>query len=124
MRMLPLGLTSKNSVKNIMRTSYQSFWTKSAVTDEKMPILGWISKKVNEGRVRSTDLAKLTRQARPNPDPGGRILGTILGVEAVSTGWTLQMKIVQRIENAFVALENHMMILSPTPIVTETALAI
>nr|GEV39418.1 hypothetical protein [Tanacetum cinerariifolium] len=40
--------------------------------------------------------AKLTRQARPNPDPEGWIPGTILGVEAVPTGWTLQKKIVQR----------------------------
>nr|GEX04483.1 reverse transcriptase domain-containing protein [Tanacetum cinerariifolium] len=96
-------------------------------------ILGWILGKVPEKEqekipttqaVRSTDLAKLTRQERPNPDPGGRISGTILGVEAVPMGWTLQMKIVQRIENASVALEKHMMTLSPTPIVTETDIAI
>nr|GEY85926.1 hypothetical protein [Tanacetum cinerariifolium] len=75
-------------------------------------------------RVRSTDLAKLTRQAQPNPDPVEQIPGTILGVEAVPTGWTLQMKIVRRIGNASVALGNHMMTSSLTPIVTETALAI
>nr|GEV69039.1 hypothetical protein [Tanacetum cinerariifolium] len=87
-------------------------------------ILPIIMDKVIEGRLRSTDLAKLTRQAKPNLNPKGRIPGTILRVEAVPTGWTLPVKIIQMIENAFVALENHMMTLSPTSIVTETALAI
>nr|GEX52662.1 hypothetical protein [Tanacetum cinerariifolium] len=75
-------------------------------------------------QVLSIDLTKLTRQVRPNPVPGGRIPGIILGAEAVPTVWTLQKKIVQRIGNASAALENHMMTLSPTPIVMETALAI
>nr|GEW56952.1 reverse transcriptase domain-containing protein [Tanacetum cinerariifolium] len=70
-------------------------------------------------RVRSTDLAKPTRRAQPNPDNVGQTPGTILGVEAVPTGWTLQIKIVRRIKNAFVALGNHMMNLTPTPIVPE-----
>nr|GEV39818.1 reverse transcriptase domain-containing protein [Tanacetum cinerariifolium] len=48
MRMLPPGLTSRNSVKNIMRTSYQLSWTKSAMTDGKISILGWILGKVPE----------------------------------------------------------------------------
>nr|GEV68495.1 hypothetical protein [Tanacetum cinerariifolium] len=46
MRMLPPGLTSRNYVRNIMRTSYQLSWTKSVATDEKMFILGWILGKV------------------------------------------------------------------------------
>nr|GEY78249.1 hypothetical protein [Tanacetum cinerariifolium] len=33
------GLTSRTSVKNIMRTSYQSLWTRFAVTSEKRSTL-------------------------------------------------------------------------------------
>nr|GEW82524.1 hypothetical protein [Tanacetum cinerariifolium] len=33
------GLTSRNSVKNIMRTSYQSLWTRFAVTSENRSML-------------------------------------------------------------------------------------
>nr|GEY10743.1 reverse transcriptase domain-containing protein [Tanacetum cinerariifolium] len=45
---------------------------------------------------------------------------TILGVEAVPTGWTLQMKIVRRIGNASVALGIYMMTLTPTLIAMPT----
>nr|GEY24448.1 reverse transcriptase domain-containing protein [Tanacetum cinerariifolium] len=48
MRTLPPGLTSRNSVKSITRTSYQLSWIKSAMTDEKMSILDWILGKVLE----------------------------------------------------------------------------
>nr|GEU31701.1 reverse transcriptase domain-containing protein [Tanacetum cinerariifolium] len=98
MRMLPPGLTSRNYVKNIMRKSYRSSWTKSAMTDGKLSILDWILGRVPkkeqekisttqaiEGRALSTDLVTLTRQARPNPTLEGRIPWTILGVEDVPT---------------------------------------
>nr|GEW55151.1 reverse transcriptase domain-containing protein [Tanacetum cinerariifolium] len=85
MRTLPPGLTSRNSVKSITRTSYQLSWIKSAMTDGKMSILDWILGKAIGGRVLSTDLAKLTRQARPNPAPERRILGILLETGAVPT---------------------------------------
>nr|GEV29081.1 probable inactive histone-lysine N-methyltransferase SUVR2 isoform X1 [Tanacetum cinerariifolium] len=43
-----LGLISRNSTKNTMRTFYQSSWRKFTMTDEKMSILGWILEKALE----------------------------------------------------------------------------
>nr|GEW11084.1 reverse transcriptase domain-containing protein [Tanacetum cinerariifolium] len=111
--MLHLGLTSKIYVNNIMRTFYQSLWTRSAVTSEKRSMLGYTSGKVSgkeeqdkviKGRARSTDLAKPTRQAQPNPDQARQAPGVILVVEAALTGWTLLMKVILIIGNASVAL--------------------
>nr|GFA16568.1 reverse transcriptase domain-containing protein [Tanacetum cinerariifolium] len=51
--MLHQGLTSKIYVKNITRTSYQSLWTRSAVTSEKKSMLGRIiSSERSHGRSR------------------------------------------------------------------------
>nr|GEW11085.1 hypothetical protein [Tanacetum cinerariifolium] len=60
--------------------------------------------KVIKGRARSTDLAKPTRQAQPNPDQARQAPGVILVVEAALTGWTLLMKVILIIGNASVAL--------------------
>nr|GEW59035.1 reverse transcriptase domain-containing protein [Tanacetum cinerariifolium] len=76
-------------------------------------ILPIIMDKVIEGRARSTELAKLTRQAQPSLDQAGQAPGIVLVVEAALTGWTLLMEIVLRIRNASVALESHM--ITPTP---------
>nr|GEW96325.1 reverse transcriptase domain-containing protein [Tanacetum cinerariifolium] len=75
-------------------------------------ILKIIMDKVIEGRVHSTDLAKPTRRAQPSPDQAGQTPGIILMVEAVPAGWTLQLKIVLRIENAFMTLKSRMMTLT------------
>nr|GEW81173.1 hypothetical protein [Tanacetum cinerariifolium] len=57
------GLTSGNYVKNIMRTSYQLSWTKSAVTDGKISILDWILGIL--GKITEKEQEKiLTTQAR------------------------------------------------------------
>nr|GEU62670.1 reverse transcriptase domain-containing protein [Tanacetum cinerariifolium] len=63
---------------------------------------------VIEGRVHSTDLAKPTRRAQPSLNQSGQTPGIILVVEAIPAGWTLQMKIVLRIENASVTLESQL----------------
>nr|GEW24878.1 reverse transcriptase domain-containing protein [Tanacetum cinerariifolium] len=75
MRMLPLGLTSRNSVKSITRTSYQLSWTKSAVTDGKMSILDWILGKVPEKKqekILTTQARELGLQNQNGDHPRGR----------------------------------------------------
>nr|GEX46071.1 hypothetical protein [Tanacetum cinerariifolium] len=86
-------LTSKISVKNITRTSYQSLWTRSVVTSEKRSML-----------------AKPTRRAQPSPYQEGQAPRIILVVEVARTSWTLLIKVVLRIGNASVALRSRMMI--------------
>nr|GEU42637.1 RNA-directed DNA polymerase, eukaryota [Tanacetum cinerariifolium] len=58
------GLTSRNSVRNIIRTSYQLSWTKSAATDEKMSILYWILGKSAFDRLSKT-YSPSTTKSRP-----------------------------------------------------------
>nr|GEU72928.1 reverse transcriptase domain-containing protein [Tanacetum cinerariifolium] len=62
----------------------------------------------SSARARTTKPERLKVQDRLRYDPVGQIPRTVLEVKAIPTGWTLQMKIVQRIRNASVVLENHM----------------
>nr|GEY34311.1 reverse transcriptase domain-containing protein [Tanacetum cinerariifolium] len=68
MRTLPPRLTSGNSVKSITRTSYQLSWIKSAMTDEKMSILDWISEKVPKKEQEKTLTTQSARARTTKPE--------------------------------------------------------
>nr|GEU51998.1 reverse transcriptase domain-containing protein [Tanacetum cinerariifolium] len=123
-RMLHLELTSRISVKNTMRTSCQSLWTRFAVTSEKKSMLDLISRKVPwkedkrrfsllecQNPVRESAFDRLSKTYSPSATkskPDRRTPWIVLAIGVALTDGTLLMDIVLRVENAPMTSRNHM----------------